>query len=273
MSFMHFEGATAAAGNDVVSLTGTLASPNISVGELGTLDGSQYVCGQGGWQFAAWTIQGLVKGNVMKRRSNFNGSVFFTSYQSSTTWIDNKNFTKIYWIRGQYDPQSTGNPLWGDVPNGGNALGQWYPLIPNKNGFFWSWSCCSQYNCSYEGTVFVEIARQGNSATFSTATVNAASDYVTTDSPHGFSTGDGVTYDKDGGTANIGLFDSLIDGGYYYVRALSTTQLAFYGSASLAQSDINRLQINADGTETHILTTTGSTLASGYYKGRGVVST
>jgi hypothetical protein len=222
MSFMHFEGATAAAGNDVISLSGSLASPNVASANSGTDDGNDYVVATAGFAFSAWTISGLVKGNVMRRSNNS-----YSSYQSATQWINNKDFTAIYFIRAQHDPASSGDPLWGDPPDSGNALDQWNSLIPNKTSRQWLWSCGSQLQCTASGTVFVEIARTGSSVTFDTDNVNAGSDYVTTNGNHGFSTGDVVVYDTDGGTAEIGLFDSIETGSTYYVRSLASDQLAF----------------------------------------------
>lgn len=90
-----------------------------------------------------------------------------------------------------------------------------------------------------------------NGATFSTTSgvgVDDTNDDITTTGNHGFSTGDEVWYNDNGGTDTIGL----TDGARYYVNVISTTNFSLHRSKENADSNINRVNLNNTGTgETH----------------------
>lgn len=73
---------------------------------------------------------------------------------------------------------------------------------------------------------------------------------VTTSGLHGFTSGDEVYYNDNGGTDAIGL----TDGNRYYVNVISTTNISFHRSKHNALADTNRVGLT-DGTtgETHTL--------------------
>jgi len=84
--------------------------------------------------------------------------------------------------------------------------------------------------------------------TFHTTTdVDAGTDVVTTDTAHGYVNGDPITYQKMGGSAAVGL----TDGTTYFVRAVSTTTLAFYTTAANAIADTSRIALTSTGSDTH----------------------
>lgn len=81
--------------------------------------------------------------------------------------------------------------------------------------------------------------------------VNESTDVITTDAAHGYSHGDGVYYQDQGGTTLGGL----TDGNLYYVRAVSTTTLAFYNTKANALADTSQIALTAAGSpgETHYI--------------------
>jgi hypothetical protein len=81
-----------------------------------------------------------------------------------------------------------------------------------------------------------------------TTAVDAATDVVT-QAGHGYTTGDGIRYMKQGGTANIGLTDNTT----YYVRAVSSSTIAFYTSSANAVADTSRIALTSTGSETHYI--------------------
>ena len=86
--------------------------------------------------------------------------------------------------------------------------------------------------------------------TFHTTTdVDAGTDVVTTDTAHGYVHGDPIIYQKMGGSVAMGL----ADGTTYFVRAPSTTTLAFYTTQANALADTSRLALTSTGSETHHL--------------------
>ncbi len=91
----------------------------------------------------------------------------------------------------------------------------------------------------------------GKGAEFDTTSgvgVDATGEDITTTGSHGFSTGDEVWYNDNGGTDTIGL----TDGDRYYVNVISTTNFSLHRSKENANSDSNRVPLNATGTgETH----------------------
>lgn len=66
-------------------------------------------------------------------------------------------------------------------------------------------------------------------------------------SPHGFATGDAIYYNKEGGTASIGL----TDGAKYYVRNAGASVLSVYNTQEDADSNTNKISLTASGSETH----------------------
>ena len=84
--------------------------------------------------------------------------------------------------------------------------------------------------------------------------INAATDVITTDTVHGFDTGDGVYYSADGGVEDIGVGVDPTEGGLYYVRALSAFTLALYPTRQDAIDDTSRIDLQVAGAETHALT-------------------
>ena len=91
----------------------------------------------------------------------------------------------------------------------------------------------------------------GDGAVFSTSAtgVDGTGEDVTTTFTHGFTTGDFVYYNDNGGAASIGL----TDGAGYYVNVISTTNVSFHVTKADAVADANRVGLTASGTETHTL--------------------
>lgn len=81
-----------------------------------------------------------------------------------------------------------------------------------------------------------------------TSDVDAATDVVT-ETAHGYTTGMAVEYRKQGGSAAIGLTDATT----YYVRAVSSSTLAFYTSSANAIADTSRIALTSTGSETHYI--------------------
>lgn len=101
---------------------------------------------------------------------------------------------------------------------------------------------------------------------FNTTTgVNAGTDIVTTDAAHGYTDGDAVYYQDQGGVQNMGL----TDGGLYYVNAQSTTSLSFHASKSAAIADTGRVALTSAGGQTHYIY---SAKADVYNNSGGVVT-
>jgi hypothetical protein len=70
---------------------------------------------------------------------------------------------------------------------------------------------------------------------------------ITTASPHGFTDGDVFYYNKEGGTAAIGL----TDGGRYYLSVLGASQFSVHLTEEDALTNTNKISLNTSGTETH----------------------
>lgn len=64
---------------------------------------------------------------------------------------------------------------------------------------------------------------------------------------HGYSTGDAVYYQDQGGVASIGL----TDGQLYYVRAVTANSLSFHTNWERAIANTNKVALTATGAETH----------------------
>jgi hypothetical protein len=83
----------------------------------------------------------------------------------------------------------------------------------------------------------------------SAAGVDGTGEVITTDEAHGFSTGDHVYYNDEGGAESVGL----ADGGKYYVNNLSGTTLSLHVSKTDAEGDTARVDLTDSGAETHSL--------------------
>jgi hypothetical protein len=80
--------------------------------------------------------------------------------------------------------------------------------------------------------------------------VEPTTDIITMDAAHGFSTGDAVYYNDEGGTDSVGLTDLA----KYYANAQSTTTVSLHRSRENATSDTNRIALSDGSTgETHSL--------------------
>lgn len=85
---------------------------------------------------------------------------------------------------------------------------------------------------------------------FNTGTgVDSGTDIVTTDSAHGYTDGDPVYYQDQGGSQNMGLTDGTL----YYVNAQTSTTLSFHTSSANAIADTSRVNLTSTGTETHYI--------------------
>lgn len=80
--------------------------------------------------------------------------------------------------------------------------------------------------------------------------INATTEVITTDTVHGFNTGDGVYYGTDGGVATIGL----TNGNLYYINVLSAYTLSLHLTRQNAIDDASRVDLTVSGAETHALT-------------------
>jgi hypothetical protein len=83
----------------------------------------------------------------------------------------------------------------------------------------------------------------------SAAGVDGTGEVITTDAAHGFTTGEAVYYNDEGGVASVGL----TDGAKYYVNVITTTTLSLHRSRQNAVGDTNRVNLTASGAETHSL--------------------
>lgn len=84
---------------------------------------------------------------------------------------------------------------------------------------------------------------------FNTTSAVSEADDTVTFAAHGHTTGDGIQYRKQGGTANIGLTDATT----YYVRAVTANTVAFYTSSANAIADTSRIALTSTGSETHYI--------------------
>jgi hypothetical protein len=89
----------------------------------------------------------------------------------------------------------------------------------------------------------------GKGAEFTTDSggVDATGNDITTSNAHGFTTGDAVYYNDNGGVASIGL----TDGDRYYVNVISTTNFSLHVTKQDATTDTNRVSLSTSGAETH----------------------
>ena len=155
MSFMHFDAHTAAAGVSVPSLSGTSESPN-TIYSIDNTDGviaGYAVCS---WIFgAADAVSGggyfTEQGSITRFDSDF-GAGAYSYYQQDTTWLSDKEYTGIYWIRATLDS--------GDAPDVGQALNTWHSLAPGTTPApDWQWQAEGKFSAQSAGTLMIEIAR------------------------------------------------------------------------------------------------------------------
>ena len=101
----------------------------------------------------------------------------------------------------------------------------------------------------FSGNVFTDYGP--NPATFSTDNtgIDASSEVITTDAAHLMTDGHPVYYNKEGGSAAVGL----TDGALYYVNAITSTTLSLHRSRWDAELDQNRINLSTSGAETHSL--------------------
>lgn len=90
-----------------------------------------------------------------------------------------------------------------------------------------------------------------NRAQFSTDSsgIDPTGEVITTDAAHGLATGELVYYNKEGGTASVGL----TEGTRYYVNVLTTTTLSLHRTRQAADEDARRVNLSTSGAETHSL--------------------
>jgi hypothetical protein len=79
--------------------------------------------------------------------------------------------------------------------------------------------------------------------------IDASGEVITTLAAHGFSDGDPVYYNDEGGSASIGL----TDGDLYYVNSITSTTLSLHRTRTAATSDLRRVDLSTSGAETHSL--------------------
>ena len=87
-------------------------------------------------------------------------------------------------------------------------------------------------------------------ATFNTTT-GIGSNLITTDSPHGFTSGERVFYNNNGGSASIGLTND----NFYHADVVSTTTLYLHNTRFDANRGVTptRISLTSTGGETHTL--------------------
>jgi hypothetical protein len=80
--------------------------------------------------------------------------------------------------------------------------------------------------------------------------VDAGTEVITTNAAHGFTTGDAVYYNDEGGSDTIGL----LDGYKYYVNVASTTTFTVHDTRAAAVAGSSDIDLNQGGTgETHAM--------------------
>lgn len=85
---------------------------------------------------------------------------------------------------------------------------------------------------------------------FNTGTgVDSGTDIVTTDAAHGYTDGDAIYYQDQGGAVSVGLTDGTL----YYVNSQSSTTLSFHTTKANAIVDASRVNLTSSGSETHYL--------------------
>lgn len=110
---------------------------------------------------------------------------------------------------------------------------------------------------SMVGNIFTNFGPTERSFNTGTGIVNAT-DVITLDAAHGYSSGDPAYYQKQGGTAAVGL----TDGNLYYVRNESSTTITLYDTSAhaIAGGATGRVDLTSAGTETHYIYSAGAAI-------------
>jgi len=100
------------------------------------------------------------------------------------------------------------------------------------------------------GAIIIRARQSAQTATFNTGTgINDGTEVITTVPAHNFRDGDPIVYNKNGGSASIGLTEDTT----YYVNNITSTTLSLHTTAANAISDTSRVDLTAAGSETHLL--------------------
>jgi hypothetical protein len=101
---------------------------------------------------------------------------------------------------------------------------------------------------SLSGNTFTSYGPAARS--FNTTTgVDAGTDIVTVDAAHGYTDGDPIYYQDQGGAQNMGLTDGTL----YYVNAQTATSLSFHTTSADAIADTNKVALTSAGGQTHYI--------------------
>ena len=103
---------------------------------------------------------------------------------------------------------------------------------------------------SFDGHTFSGGGPAARSFNTSSSGVDDGNDYITTDAVHGYTDGDAVYYQDQGGTQVVG---SLVDGTMYYVNAIDTDTLSFHTTKAFAVAGTPKVALAPAGSETHYL--------------------
>jgi len=101
------------------------------------------------------------------------------------------------------------------------------------------------------GAIIIRVRQNTNIASFNTTSgVNDTTETITTAANHHFQDGDAITYDKDGGTAAIGLTDGTV----YFAGNVTAGTLQVYDTAAnaIAGGAGGRQDLTGAGSETHL---------------------
>jgi hypothetical protein len=108
---------------------------------------------------------------------------------------------------------------------------------------------------TFVGNTFTSYGPAARS--FNTGTgVDSGTDIITTDAAHGYTDGDPIYYQDQGGSVTMGLTDGTL----YYVNAQSSTTLSFHTSSADATADTSRVDLTSTGTETHYIYSAGAAI-------------
>lgn len=102
---------------------------------------------------------------------------------------------------------------------------------------------------TFDGHTFSGGGVAERSFNTSSSGVDGTNEYVTTDANHGYTDGDAVYYQKQGGTQTIGLTDGTL----YYVNSINATQLSFHTTKAAAIAGTPKVDLTASGSETHYI--------------------
>ncbi len=85
---------------------------------------------------------------------------------------------------------------------------------------------------------------------FNTGTgVDSGTDIVTVDAAHGYTDGDAIYYQDQGGAVTMGLTDGTL----YYVNSQTSTTLSFHTTKANAIADTSKVNLTSTGSETHYI--------------------